>query len=110
MSSRNGPAGQDGRLQRCVHNAIARMFTGMTDTVSAETRPAPTSGAWMRVFALVYDSFLWVSEIAGMRTRRADLLARARGRVVEIGAGTGLNIAHYRDEIAELRRELRDAS
>ena len=37
-----------------------------------------------------------------MRRRRSTLLGGARGRVVEIGAGTGLNIAHYRDGIAEL--------
>ena len=37
-----------------------------------------------------------------MRRRRSALLGDARGRVVEIGAGTGLNIAHYPDGIAEL--------
>ena len=37
-----------------------------------------------------------------MRRRRSALLGNARGRVVEIGAGTGLNIAHYPDGIAEL--------
>ena len=52
--------------------------------------------------ALLYDPFLWLGEIAGMRRRRSTLLGGARGRVVEIGAGTGLNIAHYPDEIAEL--------
>ncbi len=37
-----------------------------------------------------------------MRRRRSTLLSGARGRVVEIGAGTGLNIAHYPDGIDEL--------
>ena len=37
-----------------------------------------------------------------MRRRRSTLLGGARGRVVEIGAGTGLNVAHYPDGIAEL--------
>jgi ubiquinone/menaquinone biosynthesis C-methylase UbiE len=37
-----------------------------------------------------------------MRSRRSALLGKARGRVVEIGAGTGLNVAHYPDEITEL--------
>jgi ubiquinone/menaquinone biosynthesis C-methylase UbiE len=64
----------------------------------------------MRVFAFVYDSFLWLGEIAGMRSRRRTLLAGARGRVVEIGAGTGLNVAHYPDEIAELILTEPDAS
>ena len=74
----------------------------MTDTVSTETQVTPPSGAWMRIFALVYDSFLWLGEIVGMRRRRHALLADARGRVVEIGAGTGLNIAHYPDDIGDL--------
>jgi ubiquinone/menaquinone biosynthesis C-methylase UbiE len=56
----------------------------------------------MRVFASVYDSFLWLGEIAGMRSRRRTLLTGARGRVVEIGAGTGLNAPHYPNDIAEL--------
>jgi ubiquinone/menaquinone biosynthesis C-methylase UbiE len=52
--------------------------------------------------ALVYDPFCWLGEIAGMKSRRRALVAGARGRVVEIGAGTGLNIAHYPDGIDEL--------
>jgi ubiquinone/menaquinone biosynthesis C-methylase UbiE len=56
----------------------------------------------MRIFALVYNPFLWLGEIAGMRGRRRTLLGNASGRVVEIGAGTGLNIAYYPDEIDEL--------
>lgn len=74
----------------------------MTDTVSTEPQVTPPSGTWMRVFALVYDAFLWLGEIVGMRRRRRALLANAHGRVVEIGAGTGLNIAHYPDDIGGL--------
>jgi len=51
--------------------------------------------AWSRVFALAYDPFLWLGERRGVRALRQTLLARARGRVLEIGAGTGLNLAHY---------------
>ena len=83
---------------------------GMTDTVSTELQVTPPSGVWMRIFALVYNPFLWLGEIAGMRSRRSALLGNARGRVVEIGAGTGLNIAHYPDEIAELVLTEPDAS
>ncbi len=40
---------------------------------------------------------------ACMDRQRAALLPRARGRVVEIGFGTGLNLPHYeRDAVAEL--------
>jgi ubiquinone/menaquinone biosynthesis C-methylase UbiE len=50
---------------------------------------------WPRLFALLYDPSLALGELAGFRRRRRDLLTRARGRVVEIGAGTGLNLRHY---------------
>jgi ubiquinone/menaquinone biosynthesis C-methylase UbiE len=75
---------------------------GMTDIASPELQASPSSAAWLRSFALLYDPFLWLGEIAGMRRRRRTLLDDARGRVAEIGAGTGLNIAHYSDRIAEL--------
>jgi SAM-dependent methyltransferase len=58
--------------------------------------------AWARVFAAVYDPFLAVAERAGMRRHRRDLLARARGRTLEIGAGTGLNLEHYPRLLADL--------
>jgi ubiquinone/menaquinone biosynthesis C-methylase UbiE len=52
---------------------------------------------WSRVFATFYDPTLWLGEVAGMRRRRAELLAQARGRTLELGAGTGLNLPHYPD-------------
>ena len=33
---------------------------------------------------------------------RAELLAEAQGRTLELGAGTGLNLAHYTDAVTEL--------
>lgn len=48
-----------------------------------------------RLFARFYDRALHASEEAGLRRHRAGLLAGARGRVLEIGAGTGLNLGHY---------------
>jgi SAM-dependent methyltransferase len=75
---------------------------GMTDIASTAVQASPTAGAWLRILALAYDPFLWLGEIAGMRRRRGALLGGARGRVVEIGAGTGLNVAHYPDGTAEL--------
>jgi ubiquinone/menaquinone biosynthesis C-methylase UbiE len=74
----------------------------MKDTTTAELQMSPPSGAWTRIFALAYDPFLWLGEIAGVRSRRSALLSNARGRVVEIGAGTGLNVAHYPHGITEL--------
>jgi hypothetical protein len=73
---------------------------GMTDIATTELRANPPSAAWLRILALVYAPFLWLGEIAGMRRRRSTLPSGTRGDVVEIGAGTGLNIAHYPDGIA----------
>jgi len=57
---------------------------------------------WGRVFAAGYDWFLAATEDAGLRDIRAGLVAQARGRTVEIGAGTGLNLDHYTDDVTEL--------
>lgn len=86
-----------------MRSPCARSYVrGMTQITSTELEASPPSAAWLRVMALVYDPFVWLGELAGMRRRRNTLLRGARGRVVEIGAGTGLNIAHYPDGIAEL--------
>ena len=74
----------------------------MTENPGTEAQARTPSAAWLRILALTYDPFLWLGEIAGMRGRRSTLLAGACGRVVEIGAGTGLNVDHYPDEVAEL--------
>ena len=55
-----------------------------------------------RFSAAIYDPFLWVGERLGMSRRRTELLSNARGRVLEIGAGTGLNLRHYPDSVEEL--------
>jgi SAM-dependent methyltransferase len=48
-----------------------------------------------RCMPLVYDPFLVVGELRGMRRLRSDVVGQARGRVLELGAGTGLNVKHY---------------
>lgn len=63
------------------------------------TTPRRTAAFRARVGAAVYDPFLARGERLGMERRRAALLATARGRVLEIGAGTGLNLAHYRADV-----------
>lgn len=50
-----------------------------------------------RVFAAFYDRLNAGAERAWLGRRRADLLARASGEVLEIGAGTGANLARYPD-------------
>jgi SAM-dependent methyltransferase len=61
--------------------------------------PAPRGNAFT---AALYDPFVWLGERLGMRSRRRRLVSSARGRVLEIGAGTGLNLRHYPDSVDEL--------
>jgi ubiquinone/menaquinone biosynthesis C-methylase UbiE len=55
-----------------------------------------------RIMAAVYDRLAATSEREGMADRRRNLLAAAHGRVLEVGAGTGLNLEHYPNTIEEL--------
>src|SRR3954451_16407330 len=50
---------------------------------------------WGRAFSALYDRAFEASEEAGLREMRRDLLKRARGRGLELGAGTGLNLELY---------------
>jgi ubiquinone/menaquinone biosynthesis C-methylase UbiE len=68
-----------------------------TDTTNVESQAG--SRAWARIFAAVYDPSLWVGEHAGLRKHRKELLERSAGCTIEIGAGTGLNLAHYPDDL-----------
>ncbi len=49
-----------------------------------------------RVCAAMYDLCLWPSERLGLRALRRRAVADLPGRVLELGAGTGLNFPHYR--------------
>lgn len=53
---------------------------------------------WSRMFSAIYDRAFAASEEAGLREMRRDLLTGARGRVLELGAGTGLNLELYPHE------------
>jgi len=57
---------------------------------------------WGRFFSAMYDNLMKGTEEAGLRERRRELLAEARGRTVELGAGTGLNLDLYPDAVQEL--------
>jgi ubiquinone/menaquinone biosynthesis C-methylase UbiE len=54
------------------------------------------------LFAAMYDRMLSGVEKAGLRDRRARLLASARGKVLEIGAGTGANLPLYGPNVESL--------
>jgi ubiquinone/menaquinone biosynthesis C-methylase UbiE len=54
------------------------------------------------IFAAMYDPMSRGSEEAGLRDLRRGLLAEAVGSVLEIGAGTGANLAHYHERVETL--------
>jgi SAM-dependent methyltransferase len=64
-------------------------------TIKAPHTHPPVEVIDSRLGAALYDRFLWFGEKRGMARLRRDLLAGARGAVLEIGAGTGLNLPHY---------------
>lgn len=75
----------------------------MPIAASTESRlnpPAEIAGS--RFTAAIYDPFVWLGETLGMASRRRQLLAGVRGAVLEIGAGTGLNLRHYPAGLEEL--------
>jgi ubiquinone/menaquinone biosynthesis C-methylase UbiE len=57
---------------------------------------------WGRGFAALYDRGLKATEDAGLREMRRELLADARGRTIDIGAGTGVNAELFPGSVEEL--------
>lgn len=57
---------------------------------------------WGRAFARFYDRALKAAEENGLGEMRAALLGEARGRVVELGAGTGVNVDLYGPAVEDL--------
>jgi ubiquinone/menaquinone biosynthesis C-methylase UbiE len=50
---------------------------------------------WGRMFSTFYDRAFAASEEAGLREMRRGVVSQARGRVLELGSGTGLNLDLY---------------
>ena len=78
------------RIVFCMHD-------DMTDSSVSKG-----STLWARLFARIYDTVLWAGERIGLRRERQELLSSACGRTAEIGAGTGLNLTHYPEDLDEL--------
>ena len=57
---------------------------------------------WGRGFAALYDRSLKATEEAGLRQMRREVLAGAEGRVLELGAGTGVNLDLYPEAVEDL--------
>ena len=56
--------------------------------------------SWL--MASVYDRFMRATERACLQDWRGELLRDLSGDVLEIGAGTGANLAHYPRAVARL--------
>jgi len=54
------------------------------------------------IFARVYDRMSAKAEAAGQDAHRRELLAGLSGRVIEVGAGNGLNFKHYPATVASV--------
>ena len=76
-------------------NAATAEHTG-----SVGTGAEPTVGGWFLPF--VYDPFLAWAAWAGMGERRRRRLAQVSGDVLQVGAGTGLNLPYYPRELDRL--------
>lgn len=63
-----------------------------------------------RFFAATYDRQMAKVEKAGLRAHRESVLAEARGRVLEIGAGTGGNLPYYGPAVGSLTMTEPEAS
>jgi ubiquinone/menaquinone biosynthesis C-methylase UbiE len=57
---------------------------------------------WGRAFTALYDRALHATEEAGLRDMRRELLAAASGRTIDLGAGTGANLAQFPAAVTEL--------
>jgi len=56
-----------------------------------------------RFFAAVYDPMTRPLELSGFGQRRARLLASLTGHILDVGAGTGANLPHYRQATPKAR-------
>ncbi len=62
-----------------------------------------------RLYAALYDAVMWPAERFYLDRLRRELLSLARGRLLEIGAGTGANLPHYGGDLRLVLSEPDDA-
>jgi ubiquinone/menaquinone biosynthesis C-methylase UbiE len=98
-----------GQIERPVHNDPGCDPDGAASVILSLMAGAPAAEEtvhgehrWDSVFAAIYDRMMRRGEERTMVRRRSELIASARGRTLEIGAGTGANIPYYPDDVEEL--------
>ena len=77
---------------------MARVVVGDSRGAESPPRPDVRHPLWSRFLA----RFMGDIEAKGNAEYRRENLAGVRGRVIELGAGTGLNFPHYGPEVTEL--------
>jgi ubiquinone/menaquinone biosynthesis C-methylase UbiE len=70
-----------------------------TTAATAPQTHGRLQSVWGHCFAAIYEPLMQSTENGGNAARRAAVLAGARGTVVELGAGTGLNLPHYPTDV-----------
>ncbi|MGZ4381990.1 MAG: class I SAM-dependent methyltransferase [Gaiellaceae bacterium] len=86
--------------RRAAAASARRRRSGCPGGTGSGQAGACIRSAWSRfrnVKERIYDALNGGLDRAGFAERRGQLVASLDGDVLEIGAGTGLNIAHYRD-------------
>src|ERR1700757_1385109 len=68
----------------------------------SERKRGPDMGIRRKFFPATYDSLIRKAERAGLAEMRRSLLADASGQVLEVGGGTGANLAHYGTAVVSL--------
>src|SRR5437870_3101786 len=71
------------------------MDTGPVNTATAGDLRHP-------IVARMWDRMSQKAETMGAGDHRSEALARLSGRVIEVGAGNGMNFAHYPDTVTEV--------
>jgi SAM-dependent methyltransferase len=77
----------------------AATFLVKPATAAALDRPLPPKYLLrnaMSIGDLLFDAFMYPLEALALRRRRRAIIPRARGAVLEVGAGTGANLPYYR--------------
>lgn len=59
-------------------------------------------GIYDRIFSRLYDASFAKAEREGLAAKREKLVSQASGDVLEIGAGTGLNLEYYGPDVTSL--------
>jgi ubiquinone/menaquinone biosynthesis C-methylase UbiE len=75
---------------------LTACIVGSRGTAMKQQTSSKRSVGEHRLFALWYDPILGFLERRWLGRAREELLAQLGGQILEIGAGTGANLAHYR--------------